>query len=284
MPTIRLKAFQNNSEVVLIDRFSDSDKKPWNITDNHIDLMNVTKGTYYYNLSLDGMCYMAEIESPKTDLKGDEVSKEFYTNGVNVRIAPYCAGDVIATAKLLIKIMGNNPDEVIKNYVDKTGEVVEKQTIALITHVTNIGSLSDEHIELFKGFVEQELMNKEEVMTLLTAGLSKTIKTGLNKYEPLKKLRKALGLPTVEEIKEKEAKLQLDVHLEKYPLIKDVVEKKTLGKTQANSLIKENLEKSVKIKKEIVKQVEDYLKVLGKFDQQRVSNAFQYLKEQFKLT
>lgn len=283
MPVIRLKAFQNNCKVTLADKFSDSDKKPWNVTDNHIDLMNTSKGTYYYNLSLDGMCYLAGLESPKSDLKGDEVSKEYYENGAEERIGPYCDRDVLALAKLLIKMQGKNPDEVIKNYVDKTGEVAEKQTIALIAHVTNIGSLSDEHIELFRGFVEQELMDKEEVITLVTAALSKTITSGLNKYEPLKKLRKELGLPTVEEIKEKEAKLQLDIYLKKYPLIKDVVEKKTLGKTQANSLIKENLEKSVKIKKEIVKQVEDYLKLLGKFEQQRISKSFQYLVEQFKL-
>lgn len=264
MPTIRLKAFQNNSKVTLLDRFSDADKKPWLVTDNHIDLMNIAKGTYYHNLSLDGMCYIAGIESPKNDLKGDEVSIEYYENGVDNRISTYCAGDVIATAKLLIKMMGNDPDEIIKQYVDKTGSVVEKKEIPLIEHIVNTGSITSEQVLLVKEYVEKNDLNKEDVFKIIIAALSKKNPNIKNTSIEVKELKKELGL-------------NVDTGL-----IKCVVEKGSIGKIQVNKLLTLYKDKDEVLKNKVIKQVEDYIEDLGKSEQVRIKKSIELLKEQLK--
>ena len=129
LPTTRMKALESKVEVQLLDKYSDSGKKPWNLTDTFIDLMEVIKGTYYVNISLDEACYIAGVHSPKDDgIIGSQVTEVYYSEGVD-RIAKYCNRDVVSSAELLCALRGE--DGYIVNVVDKTEEETQtvKQTV-----------------------------------------------------------------------------------------------------------------------------------------------------------
>jgi hypothetical protein len=52
LPTLRLKAFQSGVDIsILPEKYNDSQKKPWNMTDATVDTMELTKGTFFYNIS-----------------------------------------------------------------------------------------------------------------------------------------------------------------------------------------------------------------------------------------
>lgn len=119
-PTIRLKAFESGVNLELLsDKYSDSQQKPWVIADNFMDTMEITKGTYYYNISLDAMCMLAGIDTPKDDISGADVSRVYYENaeGVN-RISEYCKKDVKAVAELFCALQGKKG--FITDVVDRT--------------------------------------------------------------------------------------------------------------------------------------------------------------------
>lgn len=133
-PTVRLKAFESGVNLELLaDKYSDSQQKPWVIADNFMDTMEITKGTYYYNISLDAMCMLAGIDTPKDDISGADVSRVYYESaeGIN-RISEYCKKDVKAVAELFCALQGKKG--FITNVVDRTVDpsiqpFVEKQPI-----------------------------------------------------------------------------------------------------------------------------------------------------------
>lgn len=67
--------------------------KPWDL--NHIDTMELIKGTGFSNTSLADACIALGIESPKTDMKGSDVAKCFLNEEFD-RIMTYCEADVDA--------------------------------------------------------------------------------------------------------------------------------------------------------------------------------------------
>lgn len=120
MPVIRLKAFEEGVDLtILSDKYSDSQQKPWILSDNFMDTMDIIKGTYYYNLSLDAMCLLAGIQTPKDGISGADVSRVFYESeqGLEV-ISNYCKKDVKAVAELFCALQGKKG--FIKDVVDKT--------------------------------------------------------------------------------------------------------------------------------------------------------------------
>jgi hypothetical protein len=48
------------------------------------------------------------LDSPKDDIKGEEVSGVFWENQEYTRIAKYCEKDVYALAQALLKMSGHN--------------------------------------------------------------------------------------------------------------------------------------------------------------------------------
>lgn len=128
-PTIRLKAFESGVNLELLaDKYSDSQQKPWVIADNFMDTMEITKGTYYYNLSLDAMCMLAGIDTPKDDISGADVSRVYYESADGIgRISEYCKKDVKAVAELFCALQGKKG--FITEVVDKTEITIEEQPI-----------------------------------------------------------------------------------------------------------------------------------------------------------
>ena len=89
-------------------------QKPWQV--HHIlDTMEFWKfGDYKHFTSLDLLCSVLEIESPKGKMEGKDVSQAYWDGRIE-EIIDYCQQDVIATARVYLKCIGREvfPDEVI---------------------------------------------------------------------------------------------------------------------------------------------------------------------------
>lgn len=132
LPSIRIAAFRSGCEVELNDKYSESGKKIWNITDNHIDLMEVFKGTYYYSFNLDEICYLMGIESPKEgEVKGKGVSEYYYKNGLG-DIPQYCNKDTVALVQIVAKLKGILQDLV---YEDRTDKIIETKEVSVLEKI-----------------------------------------------------------------------------------------------------------------------------------------------------
>ncbi len=80
-------------------------KKPWETT--FIDTLELWKfGDYKHYTSLKLLTALFNIPTPKDDIDGSQVSQVFYQEDNLERIAIYCEKDVIATARLYMRICG----------------------------------------------------------------------------------------------------------------------------------------------------------------------------------
>ncbi len=79
--------------------------KPWQA--NHLlDTMDLWKyGDYKHYTSLDLLCTVLKIDSPKSDISGKDVSRLYWKGKIN-DIAKYCEGDVRATIEVYLRCMG----------------------------------------------------------------------------------------------------------------------------------------------------------------------------------
>lgn len=160
LPVLRLKAFECGVETLPPRKVVDSGAKPWTLAESVFDTMEVSKGTYYYNLSLDAMCMLAGVETPKDDIKGHQVTAAYY-NGEIERIAEYCNKDVIASAKLFCALQGDR--DRIKECIERDVEVEKTpiiQAISLTKEITKaqekvlLGKATDLSEEERESFVE----------------------------------------------------------------------------------------------------------------------------------
>ena len=77
-------------------------KKPWEI--RLLDTMTMWKfGDYKSFSSLDLLCAVLGVPSPKDDIDGSEVGRVFWEEKDYRRIAVYCEKDVLATAQVLLR-------------------------------------------------------------------------------------------------------------------------------------------------------------------------------------
>lgn len=80
-------------------------KKPWEI--KFIDTLDLWKfGDYKHYTSLNLLTTIFNIPSPKDDIDGSQVAEVYYKAKDLERIAIYCEKDVLATAQLLLRLMG----------------------------------------------------------------------------------------------------------------------------------------------------------------------------------
>lgn len=79
-------------------------KKPREV--NHIDTLELWKfGDRKSFTSLDLLCRVMGVETPKDDISGEQVARVYRDDKDLPRIQTYCEKDVVATAKLLLKFM-----------------------------------------------------------------------------------------------------------------------------------------------------------------------------------
>lgn len=82
-----------------------SGKKPWEI--NFIDTLELWKfGDYKNYTALKLLTAIFGIPTPKDDIDGSQVANVFYKEKNIQRIAIYCQKDVVATARVFLKLQG----------------------------------------------------------------------------------------------------------------------------------------------------------------------------------
>jgi 3'-5' exonuclease len=157
LPTLRLKGFQSGVDIsILPDKYNDSQKKPWNMSDAVVDTMEITKGTFFYNLGLDSLCYLTGIESPKNDIDGSQVSDVYYSEGIE-RISEYCVQDVLAVARVMCAIQGDK---------DRIQEVVERKATPvtpLLERIYISKEISDKDKEELRKLILIKKPSEEEI-------------------------------------------------------------------------------------------------------------------------
>ena len=185
LSVLRLKALEEGIGDLLLDKFSDSNKRPWHMTDVVLDLIDVVKGTYYNNISLDNACYLAGVSSPKEgEIKGPEVSKAYYAGKLD-KIAEYCERDVEATARLFLKLASSKYEikEVVIHPDVTTGVVVEEKK-PLIERIFTKGQIDpedyDELLKVAKGKTAKE---KQELCDIVKKTLLSKHKKTLDEDE-----------------------------------------------------------------------------------------------------
>lgn len=94
------------------DALDTFDDKPWLINTN-VDLAVLWKGSGFDRASLLATCTALGIPSPKDGVKAYEVGDVYWNDGKEGfdRIVKYCGEDVLATARLFLKLrLDDNPD------------------------------------------------------------------------------------------------------------------------------------------------------------------------------
>jgi hypothetical protein len=112
---------------------------------------------------------LANIDTPKDDISGSQVTETFYKGEIE-RIANYCNKDVIASIELFLALQGKRG--VIKNYVERGAKI---ESSPLITAIGMAKQVSDKHknrlIEVAKTLKTNE---KERLVDIVKACLAKT--------------------------------------------------------------------------------------------------------------
>lgn len=81
--------------------------KPWELNAMMLDTLDVWRfGDYKNYISLKLLCHVLGLPSSKDDIDGSEVGKVYYHEYGLDRIRIYCEKDVIAVAKIVLKIKG----------------------------------------------------------------------------------------------------------------------------------------------------------------------------------
>jgi len=142
------------------------------LADNFMDTMDITKGTYYHNLSLDSMCFLAGIDSPKDSISGADVSKTYYDveNGLQI-ISEYCKKDVKAVAELFCALQGKK--SFLTDIVDKTDDVprTEYSILEQLYHANELTQKIKEGLkqQIFGGGKKPTKVDKENFKKIILA-------------------------------------------------------------------------------------------------------------------
>ena len=81
--------------------------KPWDLKDKLMDTLQLWKfGDYKNYTSLNLLCAVFDIPTPKDDIDGSQVARVFYEEGDIDRIIRYCEKDTLAVANLLLRYKG----------------------------------------------------------------------------------------------------------------------------------------------------------------------------------
>ena len=81
--------------------------KPWEIKDIMLDTLQLWKfGDYKHYTSLELLCAIFNIPTPKDDIDGSQVADIYYKTFDIQRIARYCEKDTFAIAQLILRFKG----------------------------------------------------------------------------------------------------------------------------------------------------------------------------------
>lgn len=81
--------------------------KPWDLKDTLLDTLQLWKfGDYKHFTSLDLLCAIFNIPTPKDDIDGSQVAAVYWENDDLDRIVTYCEKDVFALCQLFLRYQG----------------------------------------------------------------------------------------------------------------------------------------------------------------------------------
>jgi hypothetical protein len=81
--------------------------KPWEVRDYLLDTMQLWKfGDYKHYTSLDLLCTIFGVQTPKDDIDGSQVANVYYRDGDMTRIARYCEKDTLTVAQIILRFKG----------------------------------------------------------------------------------------------------------------------------------------------------------------------------------
>lgn len=81
--------------------------KPWELKDIMLDTLQLWKfGDYKHYTSLELLCAIFDIPTPKDDIDGSQVADIYYKTFDVQRIARYCEKDTLAIAQLVLRYKG----------------------------------------------------------------------------------------------------------------------------------------------------------------------------------
>lgn len=81
--------------------------KPWEVRDTLLDTLQLWKfGDYKHYTSLELLCAIFDIPTPKDDIDGSQVASVYWEENNVDRIAFYCEKDVQALAQLFLRYQG----------------------------------------------------------------------------------------------------------------------------------------------------------------------------------
>lgn len=84
-----------------------SGSKPWEIKDRMLDTLQMWKfGDYKSYTSLELLCAVFDIPTPKDDIDGSQVATVYYEEKDLERIVRYCEKDTLALANLMLRYKG----------------------------------------------------------------------------------------------------------------------------------------------------------------------------------
>ncbi|MBC8006060.1 MAG: ribonuclease H-like domain-containing protein [Verrucomicrobia bacterium] len=84
-----------------------SGAKPWEIKDRMLDTLQMWKfGDYKNYTSLELLCAVFDIPTPKDDIDGSQVATVYYEEKDLERIVRYCEKDTLALANLMLRYKG----------------------------------------------------------------------------------------------------------------------------------------------------------------------------------
>lgn len=81
--------------------------KPWDVKDTLLDTLQLWKfGDYKHFTSLELLCAVFDIPTPKDDIDGSEVAGVYWRENDLDRIIKYCEKDVFALSQLFLRYQG----------------------------------------------------------------------------------------------------------------------------------------------------------------------------------
>jgi len=83
--------------------------KPWEVKETLIDTLQLWKfGDYKHYTSLNLLCAVFNIPTPKDDIDGSDVARVYYEEKDIKRIVRYCEKDTLAVAQLMLRYQGKD--------------------------------------------------------------------------------------------------------------------------------------------------------------------------------
>lgn len=232
------------------------DKKAWTIKGSKC-IQDYVKGISYQTENFSETCFIHGIDADV--IEGSDVAryiKKEQFDAVHQSDIQY----VHALMQIDQQLSEDPQLGKLTGVIEEVGKV-EKQDINVLDHIIGSGQLSSSVIQAIVEFTEENELNKENVLTLVKAALSKTKEYQAVNEEDYAELKEALGL-TVD-----------------FSAIQCVVDKGNLGKKEADMLIKLSSGPDAVDKQEIIILTEQFLIEKGKITQKRAKEALEYLKE-----